>query len=136
MRSNFKYTACLALLIILSVMAFKQAYSPYFNKDKEIKSFEIDGQVLMATYLYKETDQEVGFKNNKTLQPLVFTWKKPIYICFNMINVPYDLQIIFLDENKKIVGSEKMQKFSENEYCPNQKISYAIERINRKEKAL
>ena len=72
-------------------MAFKQVYNPYFDQDKEVKTFSFNAKKLTALYLYREHDQEIGFKENFSLKPLVFTWKKPIYTCFNMVNVPYDL---------------------------------------------
>jgi len=72
---------------------------------------------LTALYLYREHDQEIGFKENPSLRPLVFTWKKPIYTCFNMVNVPYDLEIFFFNADKKIIGSAVMEKFSQKQYC-------------------
>ena len=84
---KLKYAAFIALLIVVSVMAFKQVYNPYFDQDKEVKTFSFNGKKLTALYLYREHDQEIGFKENPLLKPLVFTWKKPIYTCFNMVNV-------------------------------------------------
>lgn len=108
-------------------MAFEQVYNPYFDQDKEVKTFSFNGKQLTALYLYREHDQEIGFKENSSLKPLVFTWKKPIYTCFNMVNVPYDLEIFFFNADKKIIGSAVMEKFSQKLYCPNEKIVYALE---------
>ena len=108
-------------------MAFKQVYNPYFDQDEEVKTFSFNGKKLTALYLYREHDQEIGFKENPLLKPLVFTWKKPIYTCFNMVNVPYDLEILFFNTDKKIIGSAVMEKFSQKQYCPNEKIVYALE---------
>jgi len=44
-----------------------------------------------------------------------------------MVNVPYDLEIFFFNADKKIIGSAVMEKFSEKQYCPNEKIVYALE---------
>lgn len=110
-------------------MAFKQVYNPYFDQDKEVKTFSFNGKKLTALYLYREHDQEIGFKEKPLLKPLVFTWKKPIYICFNMVNVPYDLEIFFFNADKKIIGSAVMEKFSQKQYCPKEKIQFALERI-------
>ena len=108
-------------------MAFKQVYNPYFDQDKEVKTFSFNGKKLTALYLYREHDQEIGFKENFSLKPLVFTWKKPIYTCFNMVNVPYDLEIFFFNADKKIIGSALMGKSSPKQYCPEAKILYALE---------
>ena len=66
-------------------MVFKQVYNPYFDQDKEVKTFSFNGKKLTALYLYREHDQEIGFKENPLLNPLVFTWKKPIYTCLKAI---------------------------------------------------
>jgi uncharacterized membrane protein (UPF0127 family) len=126
---KLKYAAFIALLIVVSVMAFKQVYNPYFNQDKEVKTFNFNGKKLTALYLYREHDQEIGFKENPSLKPLVFTWKKPIYTCFNMVNVPYDLEIFFLNADKKIIGSAVMEKYSPKKICPKEKILFALERL-------
>ncbi|MQW93022.1 DUF192 domain-containing protein [Acinetobacter sp. dk771] len=110
-------------------MAFKQVYNPYFDQDEEVKTFSFNGKKLTALYLYREHHQEIGFKENPLLKPLVFTWKKPIYTCFNMVNVPYDLEIFFFNADKKIIGSAVMEKFSKKQYCPKEKIQFALERI-------
>jgi uncharacterized membrane protein (UPF0127 family) len=128
---KLKYAAFIALLIVVSVMAFKQVYNPYFDQDKEVKMFSFNGKKLTALYLYREHDQEIGFKENSSLKPLVFTWKKPIYTCFNMVNVPYDLEIFFFNANKKIIGSTVMEKFSKQQYCPKENILYALEIIKK-----
>jgi len=124
---KLKYAAFIALLIIVSVISFKQVYNPYFDQDKEVKTFNFKGKNLTALYLYREHDQEIGFKENPSLKPLVFTWKKPIYTCFNMVNVPYDLEIFFFNADKKIIGSAVMEKFSQQQYCPKENILYALE---------
>ena len=108
-------------------MAFKQVYNPYFDQDKEVKTFSFNGKKLTALYLYREHDQEIGFKENSSLKPLVFTWKKPIYTCFNMVNVPYDLEIFFFNADKKIIGSAVMEKYSQKKICPKEKILFALE---------
>ena len=128
---KLKYAAFIALLIVVSVMAFKQVYNPYFDQDKEVKTFSFNGKKLTALYLYREHDQEIGFKENPSLRPLVFTWKKPIYTCFNMVNVPYDLEIFFFNADKKIIGSAVMKKFSPKQYCPNEKIQFALEILKK-----
>nr|WP_251366551.1 DUF192 domain-containing protein [Escherichia coli] len=133
---NLKYAAFIALLIVVSVMAFKQVYNPYFDQDKEVKTFSFNGKKLTALYLYREHDQEIGFKENPSLKPLVFTWKKPIYTCFNMVNVPYDLEIFFFNTDKKIIGSAVMEKFSKKQYCPKEKIMFALEKISNDKQEL
>ena len=122
----------IALLIIVCVIVIKQAYNPYFDQDKEVRAFNFNGDKLAATYLYREHDQEIGFKENPSLKPLVFTWKKPIYTCFNMVNVPYDLDIFFFNAEKKIIGSAVMEKFSKQQYCPKENILYALEVVKNK----
>ena len=126
---KLKYAAFIALLIIVSVIGFKQVYTPYFDQDKEVKTFNFKGENLTALYLYREHDQEIGFKENPSLKPLVFTWKKPIYTCFNMVNVPYDLEIFFFNADKKIIGSAVMEKYSQKKNCPKEKILFALERL-------
>ena len=113
---KLKYAAFIALLIIVSVTGFKQVYTHYFDQDKEVKTFNFKGENLTALYLYREHDQEIDFKENPSLKPLVFTWKKPIYTCFNMVNVPYDLEIFFFNADKKVIGSAVMEKFSQQQY--------------------
>lgn len=129
---KLKYAAFIALLIVVSAMAFKQVYNPYFDQDKEVKTFSFNGKKLTALYLYREHDQEIGFKENPSLKPLVFTWKKPIYTCFNMVNVPYDLEIFFFNADKRIIGSAVMEKFSQKQYCPKENILYALEVVKNK----
>ena len=129
---KLKYAAFIALLIIVSVIGFKQVYTPYFDQDKEVKTFNFKGEKLTAVYLYREHDQEIGFKENPLSMPLVFTWKKPIYTCFNMVNVPYDLEIFFFNADKKVIGSAVMEKFSQQQYCPKENILYALEVVKNK----
>ncbi|MGS0708125.1 DUF192 domain-containing protein [Acinetobacter sp. ANC 3781] len=128
---KLKYAVFIAFLIIVSVMAFKLAYNPYIDHDKEVRTFNFKDEKLTALYLYREHDQEIGFKENPSLRPLVFTWKKPIYTCFNMVNVPYDLEIFFFNADKKIIGSAVMKKFSPKQYCPNEKIQFALEILKK-----
>lgn len=116
----------------MSIIAFKQGYNPYFDHDKEVRAFHFNGEKLTALYLYREHDQEIGFKENLSLKPLVFTWKKPIYTCFNMVNVPHDLEIFFFNADKKIIGSAVMEKFSQEQYCPKENILYALEVVKNK----
>ncbi|UNW08337.1 hypothetical protein MOV98_17575 (plasmid) [Acinetobacter variabilis] len=52
-----------------------------------------------------------------------------MYTCFNMVNVHYDLEIFFFNTDKKIIGSAVMEKFSQKQYCPKEKIQFALERI-------
>ena len=113
----------------MSVIAIKQVYNPYFDQDKEVKTFNFKGEKLTAVYLYREHDQEIGFKENPLSMPLVFTWKKPIYTCFNMVNVPYDLEIFFFNADKKVIGSAVMEKYSQKKICSKEKIQFALERI-------
>lgn len=111
----------------MSVIAIKQVYNPYFDHDKEVRTFNFKDEKLTALYLYREHDQEIGFKENPSLMPLVFTWKKPIYTCFNMVNVPYDLDIFFFNADKKIIGSAVMEKYSQKKICSKEKIQFALE---------
>lgn len=104
-------------------MAFKQVYNPYFDQDKEVKTFSFNGKKLTALYLYREHDQEIGFKENPSLKPLVFTWKKPIYTCFNMVNVHYDLEIFFFNTDKKIIGSAVMENFPKSSTAPKKRFN-------------
>lgn len=71
----------------MSVIAIKQVYNPYFDQDKEVKTFNFKDEKLTALYLYREHDQEIGFKENPSLRPLVFTWKKPIYTALLQIEI-------------------------------------------------
>lgn len=104
---------------------------PFINKLPEEKSFKFNGQVFNALFLFRSEDQEIGFKNNPKLLPIVFTWDQPIAICFNMKNVNYDLFIYYLDEKKNLVGKDYMVANSNSQYCPPKKISYAIESVNK-----
>ncbi len=110
-------------------MAFKQVYNPYFDQEKELKTFNFNGKKLTALYLYREHDQEIGFKENPLLKPLVFTWKKPIYTCFNMVNVPYDLEIFFFNANKKYYWVNCNGKVFPKAVLPQRKDSICIRKI-------
>ncbi|MDV7561119.1 DUF192 domain-containing protein [Acinetobacter baumannii] len=121
------------LLLILITFTFGwllYKYStPYFNKQPEVKNYIHNSRVYKAVYLYKEKDQEVGFKRNVEQLPMVFMWRKPIQICFNMHEVNHDLYIYFFDKNKVNIGVNKMKANSDQIYCPPKKILYAVESI-------
>lgn len=103
---------------------------PFIDLPPKKAIFTYDKHSFNALHLYRSEDQEIGFKKNPEKLPIIFTWSKPIKICFNMGNVNHQLYIYFLDKNKQKIGSYLMTANSKNQYCPPDKISYAIESIN------
>jgi uncharacterized membrane protein (UPF0127 family) len=103
---------------------------PFINLPPTKAIFTYEKHSFYALHLYRSEDQEIGFKNNPEKLPVVFTWSKPINICFNMENVNLELYIYYLDKNKQMIGKDLMTANSKNQYCPPDKISYAIESIN------
>lgn len=99
----------------------------FINLERKKFIFSYKDKIINALYLYRESDQEAGFKANPEGLPLVFTWSKPMKICFNMKNINIDLYIYYFDENKNIIGKDYMKKNSNEIFCPSEKILYAIE---------
>lgn len=119
--------------VFFSVLLLSGCNEPFMNLPPKKSVFTYNMQSFNALYLYRSKDQEIGFKNNPEKLPIVFTWVKPIEICFNMKNVKHDLYIYYFDKNKKLIGNDLMAANSNKRYCPSEKILYAIEIENLSE---
>lgn len=99
----------------------------FINKDPEILVFEYKEKKIKSLYLYRAKDQEIGFKNNPQNLPIIFTWTKPIDICFTMKGIGTDLYIYYFNEHKELIEKQLMRSNSDMQYCPPKKILYAVE---------
>ena len=115
--------------VYLTILLLSGCNDSFINLPPTQAIFTYETKSFNALHLYRSEDQEIGFKNNPEKLPIVFTWAKPINICFNMQNVNDGLFIYYLDENKKLIGKDFMTANSKKEYCPPAKILYAIESL-------
>lgn len=115
--------------VYLTILLLSGCNDSFINLPPTQAIFTYETKSFNALHLYRSEDQEIGFKNNPEKLPIVFTWAKPINICFNMRNVNNGLFIYYLDKNKKLIGNDFMTANSKKEYCPPAKILYAIESL-------
>lgn len=122
-------TVVLLLVLAAAVLLFaKVVFTNYFTDDVLV----IKNQRIMVEVADEPSERSAGLANRETLATnsgMLFVFKTNDYYCFWMKDTKIPLDMIWLDESKKVVDvrtNVQPESYPES-FCPGQKARYVLE---------